>query len=237
MRYKLLVVLILSFFTSQSQVNNLFGAYTANWIGPSFRFLFLNCDSTYQFITDWDYQVNNEFNPPREIKKRRSVDLNMKITLEEPPFDFNSFVVQSDGTLLQPMDSKGFERTWSPIGKVNKDCEYDWIVEIDRTGFTIHKIKPKTQILVSESFVNNQLVERRTNHILTDSEYEELDKYYGDIGEKMKRMMLDKSDLLKQLQVTLDYLKMNSDVESVEKWDNGKVTITLYDKNGVMIKK
>ncbi len=204
-----------------SQTNGLTGIYEADWGGPSYRYLLLDCDSTYHFITRWDIGARKDIEPPMTEKKRWRVEAT-KLILEVPIYKIKSLEIRPDGTLYK----KG-RNTWTRIIAYDQNCSVTEFKEIYSEGnYILTRFSPGLIILTSETFENGKLKERITYFSLTQEEIAAL-----------KTFKYPQEDPINDLRMKKAGYEFKWPKKKIERWENEVVTTTFFDKTGTEIEK
>lgn len=226
MRYLLMIFFFCTTTVVYTQTTSLFGIYQANWGGPSSRHLILDCDSTYRFVTHWDFGGKLDIEPTIDNKKKWRVEGLTKVVLEIPQFGIKSFDIQADGKLYHKV--KRQSNIWTKTITYDQDCSVKECITIASPGsYTLTRFLPEFVILTSEHFKNDKLEERITYYTLTKQEIDTLR------GFKNKNM----PDPVLEIQMKIAARELFWPQEKVDKWENGNVTTLFFDKNLQPIRK
>jgi hypothetical protein len=223
---KILLTMLMIFIWSEtkSQTFDLLGIYQVDWgDSSSKRYLVFNCDSTYRFITHWDFGTEDSIVPPLLENRKWRLDKNNKVILETPTFDFKSFDILTNGNLIH---KKGPKKVMIKIGGLTADCSVSYFIPRFRPEkYTIIRLLPGLKMKSGEVYVDQKLAERTTYYSLTDQEYEE------SIG----NIKLDNAglrDLIMELRHKINLYESIWPVKKVETWDNDQMTVKYFDRLG-----
>jgi hypothetical protein len=228
MRIFVILISVLTLVELHAQSPDLIGIYQVDWgNSPSYRYLILDCDSSYRFITHWDFGGEKDISPPITETKKWHLDKDNKVVLETEVYKYRSFEVLPNKNLRH---TKRPKNVMIKIGTIKSDCSIsDFIYSFRPENYSIARFLSGLKIISSETIVNNKLKQITTYHTLTDQEYSDL------IGTKMfYRTFPDK---IMEVKVKIGLFETVWPVEKIETWDNGELTIKYFDKLGQEIKK
>ena len=226
MRHLLIILFFCTATVVYPQTTSLFGVYQANWGGPSSRHLILDCDSTYRFVTHWDFGGKIDVEPPIDDKKKWRVEGLTKVVLEIPQLGIKSFDIQADGKLYHKV--KRQSNTWTRTIIYDQDCSVSEYIEVhSSSSYTLTRFLPGLVILTSERFNNDKLEERISYYTLTKQETDTLR------GFKTREY----PDPVLTVKVKIATCQLFWPQEKVERWEKGIVTTSFFDKKGQLIKK
>lgn len=219
----ILLVSALTLIELKAQSSDLLGIYQVDWgDSPTFRYMILDCDSTYRFITHWDFGGRKDGSPPITEVKKWHLDKDNRVVLEEETYKYKSFEILPNRNLRhtkKPVD------VMIKVGTIKSDCSIsDFIYSFHPENYSIARFLPGLKIRSSEEYVNGKLKERTTYYTLTDQEYDDLLDYT-----ELHRNYIDK---VKEVKVKIGLFQTIWPIEKVETWENGQMTTKYFDKLG-----
>lgn len=159
-------------------------------------------------------------------KKRWTIQDQAKVILETPTYGIKSFDIQPGEKLYHKFKKQS--NTWTKIMAYDESCSVQTYTELHSSNsYTVTNFLPDFVIVTSERFKNEKLEERITYYILTKQEIDTLR------GFKSR----SQRDPVMEIKMKLAAYDLFWPKEKIEKWENGVLTTSFFDKKGQLIRK
>ncbi|CAD5249680.1 MULTISPECIES: hypothetical protein [unclassified Imperialibacter] len=209
-----------------SQPASIYGIYQLD-TGPTLIYLELRCDSTFHFITHFDFNAAKDYSPeltnsvPWKLANDSTLILDDRFTHKKA-----TFKLVSSNQIIETRKKDTY--TWAKVINYNSAClGTDYSISGTNGNRTVHHLVPGKQLISTEYFQGNSLVRRVTYFELSE---EELNTILG------KRPIIT-DDPVNQVLFRIYTLDFRLPILMEEEWKNTKYKVTHFNKQGEKVKR
>lgn len=191
------------------------------------HYLSIGCDSSFYFITRYDFGGQKLYQPEIESDIKWVVMQDSILNLPDFSSKKKFFKILSDSSLIEVRKKETF--LWKKIIKYDNNCKALKFTSLQSNGYTLYYLTPQQQPLLIEEVKNNKLI-RRTHY------YELGDDELTLIKQKHPRVY-QITDLVEKISTPTFFLEYQLPIKKTEEWINGEYIVNNFGKDENKVKK
>jgi len=210
-----------------SQTSTVFGVYQLDGGSPSKYYLELRCDSTFHFITHYDFDAVKLYSPELTDNVPWSLANGNTLILDEQFIRKKAtFKLVSGAQIIESRKTDKY--TWTKVINYDSAClGKDYSITSSKGDRTVHHLIPGKQLISTEYFQGSSLVKRVTYFELSEQE----------IDTMLNMRPILTTDPVNQVLFRIYLLDFRLPVLMEEEWKNTRYKVTHFNKQGEKIKK
>ncbi|MEQ8576847.1 hypothetical protein [Fulvivirga sp.] len=200
--------------------------YQLDDFSPTAHYLSIGCDSSFHFITRYDFGGKKLYQP--EIDKDIKWVVMQDSILNLPDFSSKKkfFKILSDSSIMEVRKKESY--LWKKIITYNNNCQAIKFTSLQSDGYTVYYLTPDQQPLLIKEFKNNELIKRTHYYELGDDEL-------NLIKQKHPRVY-QITEPVQKISTPTYFLEYQLPIKMIEEWIDGEYKVSNFDKKENKVK-